>query len=97
MRVEDNRLPNEALEEIPPEVLAAIEAGRKIEAIKLLRERTGLGLREAKRVVDALAGADDGTPETGMPGIKEVGGGRGLIVIIAAVAIAYLAFRSFAD
>ena len=30
-----------------------IEAGRKIEAIKALREETGLGLREAKDAVEA--------------------------------------------
>jgi len=32
----------------------AIEAGRKIEAIKLIREETGLGLKEAKDMADAL-------------------------------------------
>ena len=35
-----------------PSVVAAIKAGRKIEAIKLLREATGLGLKEAKDLVD---------------------------------------------
>ena len=33
---------------------ALLRAGRKIEAIKSLRERTGLGLKEAKDAVDAL-------------------------------------------
>lgn len=37
---------------LPPEVIRAIEAGRKIEAIKLLREATGLGLANAKVLVD---------------------------------------------
>lgn len=37
---------------LPPEVVAAIESGRAIEAIKLLRQSTGLGLAEAKSVVD---------------------------------------------
>jgi ribosomal protein L7/L12 len=31
------------------------DPGRKIEAIKVLREETGLGLAEAKRVVEDLA------------------------------------------
>src|SRR5688572_16332649 len=31
-----------------PEVRTAIEGGRKLEAIKLVREHTGLGLKEAK-------------------------------------------------
>ncbi|MXO59229.1 hypothetical protein GRI89_06715 [Altererythrobacter salegens] len=35
-----------------PDVQAAIAARRKIEAIKLVRERTGLGLREAKLLVE---------------------------------------------
>lgn len=37
-----------------PEVRSLILAGRKIEAIKLYREQTGLGLREAKEAVDLL-------------------------------------------
>ncbi|MBX7540859.1 ribosomal protein L7/L12 [Qipengyuania sp. GH29] len=34
------------------DVSAAIAGGRKIEAIKLVRERTGLGLAEAKELVE---------------------------------------------
>jgi ribosomal protein L7/L12 len=40
-------------------VLDEIEAGRKIEAIRIVRERTRLGLGEAKALVDALAAGDD--------------------------------------
>jgi ribosomal protein L7/L12 len=44
--------------DIDPAVLADIrklsDSGQKIEAIKLLREATGLGLTEAKRIVDSL-------------------------------------------
>jgi len=35
-------------------VLKAVDAGRKIEAIKLLREETGLGLQDAKDEIDQL-------------------------------------------
>ena len=38
---------------LSPRVRAAIMAGRKIEAIKLHREETGLGLREAKDRIEA--------------------------------------------
>jgi hypothetical protein len=38
--------------DLPPDVIRAIEQGRKIEAIKLLREATGLGLANAKVLVD---------------------------------------------
>jgi len=41
--------------ELPPEVVKAITLGRKIEAIKLLREATGLGLANAKVLVDRAA------------------------------------------
>jgi ribosomal protein L7/L12 len=37
-----------------------IDAGRTIEAIKWVRARTGLGLKEAKDVVDALAAGEAG-------------------------------------
>lgn len=37
------------------EIRALIRAGRKIEAIKRVRELTGLGLKEAKDLVDAGA------------------------------------------
>jgi hypothetical protein len=40
---------------LPPEVVAAIESGRRIDAVKLLRESRGLGLAEAKEAVDAYA------------------------------------------
>ena len=35
---------------------ALLRAGRKIDAIKSLRERTGVGLKEAKDAVDRLEG-----------------------------------------
>ena len=40
---------------LPPEVLAALQRGSTIEAIKLLRKSTGLGLKEAKDVIDSHA------------------------------------------
>jgi ribosomal protein L7/L12 len=39
---------------ITPEVLALVVQGKKIEAIKLLVKRTGMGLLEAKSLVDSL-------------------------------------------
>lgn len=38
--------------QLPADVILAIEKGRKIEAIKLLREETGIGLANAKVLVD---------------------------------------------
>jgi hypothetical protein len=45
--------------ELPPEeaakVLSLLDQGRKIEAIAVIRESTGLGLKEAKDLVEAIA------------------------------------------
>ncbi len=38
---------------MPPDVHAALDAGQPIEAIKRLRAATGLGLKEAKDLIDA--------------------------------------------
>jgi hypothetical protein len=40
------------LKEMPREVIAALECGRKIEAIKLLQGSRGLDLKEAREVVE---------------------------------------------
>ena len=39
---------------LPHDVKALAEEGRTIQAIKLLREHTGMGLREAKEMVDRI-------------------------------------------
>lgn len=44
MKVDDQKFPNEAV--------AALERGGKIEAIKIIRVARGLGLKEAKDVVE---------------------------------------------
>jgi ribosomal protein L7/L12 len=38
---------------LPPDVLQALGRGQPIEAIRLLREATGLGLKDAKDAIDA--------------------------------------------
>ena len=43
----------ESDQDSPAQVVAALERGQKIEAIKLLRELRGLGLKEAKDLVEA--------------------------------------------
>lgn len=37
-----------------PDVLDALARGKKIEAVKLYRDATGTGLKEAKQAVDAI-------------------------------------------
>ena len=42
-------------QEFEKDVQAAIDQGKKVTAIKLLREHRGLGLREAKELIDGCA------------------------------------------
>ena len=44
---------------LPPDVLAALDEGQIIEAIKRLRAATGLGLKEAKDLIDAHQRGED--------------------------------------
>nr|ESK53102.1 hypothetical protein F987_01264 [Acinetobacter gyllenbergii NIPH 230] len=37
---------------IPPEALNVLRAGQLIDAIKITREKTGLGLKESKDLID---------------------------------------------
>jgi len=43
------------METMDPQVVEAIKSGRKIEAIKRLREIRGIGLKEAKEQVERYA------------------------------------------
>jgi hypothetical protein len=56
--------PGNITEETWAQVESSLNAGRKIEAIKILREATGLGLKEAKDLVDSHeAGLRDQFPD----------------------------------
>ena len=80
-------------EELSPEVYQLLAAGRKIEAIKLIREETGLGLAEAKELADALSGHS--AAQAPPPVMKEEGGAGGLVAIVVAVLIAILIYVFF--
>lgn len=47
---------------LPDQVRMALNSGQKIEAIRLLREQTGLGLAEAKKAVESGFVPDTATP-----------------------------------
>lgn len=81
-------------QELSPEVFQLLASGRKIEAIKLIREETGLGLREAKDLADAILG-DHPPTEAAPPPMTEQGGAGSMIAIIIAVLIAYLVYVFF--
>ena len=42
-------------EKLPTEAMLALQSGRKIEAIRIAREQTGMSLVEAKRLVERAA------------------------------------------
>ena len=44
---------NESEQIFSDEVLQAVDSGNKVQAIRLLREQTGLGLKDAKHAIDA--------------------------------------------
>lgn len=81
---------------VPATVTDALRRGNKIEAIKLMREHTGLGMKEAKDAVDALETTVSGTLSTLSPGEVPRNGGIFMWVIIAA-AIAAAAYFFLGD
>jgi len=56
------------LDPLPGDVQQALARGNKIEAIRLLRAKTGLGLKEAKDAVDRIAASMPPRPVTSTPG-----------------------------
>ena len=79
--------------DLPAEVIAAIRARRQIEAIKLLREHWGMGLKEAKQAVDAYVRSH---PEAVMHQPPRTESGIGRLVLAAGILIAvYLAYNFF--
>ena len=68
------------------EVRRLIDAGHKIEAIKVVREQTGLGLKESKDRVDAIAKElNAGRPQVNAPqgGLAGVVAVALLLVVLA--------------
>jgi hypothetical protein len=82
------------VDQVPPllapddPILEALRVGNKIEAIKLYRSRTGLGLKESKDTIDALAAGM--TPQTGLKPAKQ-GNVRAGCILGAVILIAVLA------
>lgn len=72
--------------ELPSAVIRAIQDGRKIEAIKILREATGLGLANAKVLVDR-ASRVHGPKKPQHPAVTPNSGAGKLIASLVAVVI----------
>ena len=66
--------------ELPVDVIAEIQANRKVTAIKILRSHQGIGLKEAKEIVDAYI---DAHPSSIRSSAQESEGSVGRILILA--------------
>ncbi len=73
-------------------VLRAINEGRKITAIKLLREERGLGLKEAKQAIDRLDRARRGDAAD-HPAMQEYGGGKLVVRLVIAIILVVVIYR----
>ena len=78
-------------EDIPTDALLAIQSGRKLTAVKILREQTGMGLTEAKSLVDRVS-RDVGKKTPRMAAGKEDSGLLRLLVIVAVLGAVLAAF-----
>lgn len=85
---------NESQYDIPDAAFQAAVSGQKIKAIKILRLETGLGLKEAKEIIDALdLPAKAGDPNH--PAMQEVGGARGFYQLVAVVIALLILYSMF--
>lgn len=71
----------EKAEEVEDQLIALLRQGKKIEAVKLCRERSGLGLKEAKSLVEAMAAKHGLEAPSG-------GGCLGVVLLFALLIIA---------
>ena len=78
---------------LPPAVVAALVRGNKLEAIRLLREHAGLGLKEAKDAVEASSAARaQGASSLGEQP-RGVNSTWWFVLLIAAVVVVYFVIQ----
>jgi ribosomal protein L7/L12 len=78
----EGRLPvaeRRGLPNVSEEIVSLLEQGRKIEAIKLYREQSGAGLKEAKEAVEEIGRQRGIAMKSGCLGVILVGIGLGLL------------------
>ncbi|HSO07784.1 MAG TPA: ribosomal protein L7/L12 [Pelomicrobium sp.] len=68
--------------ELPSAALAALSRGRRIEAIRIVRASHGLGLKEARELVEAY---EREHPVPRMAGPREESGLRRVVLILAVI------------
>ena len=73
--------------QLPADVVRAIKDGRKIEAIKMLQEAHGLGLANAKVLVDRASRVHGPKKKPNPFAVKESSGNGKMVVSLVAVGI----------
>lgn len=79
--------------EMPEDVVAEIKANRKVTAIKLLRKHLGVGLKEAKEIVDEYMEQNPSTSTLKTPE-TDTGIGR-IVILVIGVGIIYGIYKFF--
>lgn len=75
-------------QDLDVQVVSALQDGRKVEAIKLLRRQRGIGLKEAKDIVDSYC------EEHGLSRSSQASGGTGGLMLVGLVVlVGYLVYR----
>jgi len=78
---------------LPADVIAELEANRKVSAIKLLRTHKGIGLKEAKELVDGYL---EQHPTTSIRQVPQSDSGIGrIILLIIGVSVIYGFYKYF--
>lgn len=77
--------------ELPAKVIEAIVDGRKIEAIKMLQESTGLGLANAQVLIDRAARIH-GPKKPPNPFVPETVGPTKMVAALVAIAVLAAAY-----
>jgi hypothetical protein len=67
---------------LPPAAAEALRRGNKIDAIKAVRQATGMGLKESKDYVEAAVAADPGL-QAHYAASTPSSGGAGVVVAVA--------------
>ena len=85
--------------EAEAQVRAALASRRKIEAIKIYREVTGLGLKESKEAVEAMQrgttpDSSPGSSPQKRPGVESRGCGPSTAVLLIVLALIYVVWRT---
>ena len=83
-------------DDLPVDVVDAVKAGRRIEAIRLLREATGMGLANAKVLIDTAA-RRHGVPPVAPALVKVRSIPFGLLKALLLAVLVYVAYSMFGD